>query len=157
MFFWDTNGMVYYNNSSARNKTDVEDVTDSYADEVLNLRPVWYRSLCRDDRKDWSHWGLIAEEVAAIDPRLVHYSPIPLLNDDGTEQTNDIPRVDGNGDPLLNDDGNPIIDIGPTVHETDADGERVLRPSNVQYDRIVPLLINLVKRQDARIAALEAA
>ena len=157
MFFYTTNGMVYYSTSSGRFKTDVEDVTDSYADEVLNLRPVWYRSLCRDDRSDWSHWGLIAEEVAAIDPRLVHYSPIPLLNDDGTEQTNDIPRVDGDGAPVLDDDGNPIIDPGPTVHETDADGELVLRPGNVQYDRIVPLLINIIKRQDTRIAALEAA
>jgi len=27
----------------------------------------------------------------------------------------------------------------------------------VQYDRIVPLLINIIKRQDTRIAALEAA
>jgi hypothetical protein len=39
----------------------------------------------------------------------------------------------------------------------DADGERVLRPDNVAYDRIVPLLINIIKRQDTRIAALEAA
>ena len=39
----------------------------------MKFRPVWYRSLCDGDRKDWSWYGLIAEEVGAIDPRLVHW------------------------------------------------------------------------------------
>jgi hypothetical protein len=41
---------------------------------VLNLRPVWYRSLSEVDRSDWSWYGLIAEEVAEIEPRLVHWT-----------------------------------------------------------------------------------
>jgi hypothetical protein len=39
------------------------------------MRPVWYRSLADADRKDWSWYGLIAEEVAELEPRLVHYAP----------------------------------------------------------------------------------
>jgi len=136
MFFYSANGAVYWNSSSVRHKTDVEDVEDAYADAVLDLRPVWFRSTCRDDNKEWGHWGLIAEEVDLVDQRLVSYGPIP--------------RVDADGENITDDDGK-------TLNELDADGENVLRPENVQYDRIIPLLINLIKRQDARITALEAA
>jgi hypothetical protein len=136
MFFYSTNGAVYWNSSSVRHKTDIEDVEDAYADKVLDLRPVWFRSTCVDDNKEWGHWGLIAEEVDLVDQRLVSYGPIP--------------RVDADGDEITDADGK-------TLNELDDDGENVLRPENVQYDRIIPLLINLIKRQDARIAALEAA
>jgi hypothetical protein len=38
------------------------------------MRPVWFRSTSSNDRKDWSWYGLIAEEVAEIEPRLVHWT-----------------------------------------------------------------------------------
>jgi hypothetical protein len=136
LYFYSANGRLYWNSSSERSKTDVEDVEDAYADRVLDLRPVWFRSTCRDDRKDWGHYGLIAEEVDLVDPRLVSYGPIPRVDDDGDEITGD---------------------DGVTLNELDADGDNVLRPENVQYDRIIPLLISVIKRQEARIAALEAA
>jgi hypothetical protein len=163
--------------SSGRYKTDIEDVVDSYADEVLNLRPVWYRSLCENDRKDWSHWGLIAEEVGEIDQRLAQYQHIPLFNDDGTTQfsqvhaTDDdgnllyeqVPLMDGNGDRVFDDngdpafiDGDPIMEDGEPLFEVDENGDHVLQIEGVDYNSIVSLLINLIKRQDARIAALEA-
>ena len=135
--------------SSGRYKTDVEDVIDSYADEVLNLRPVWYRSLCRDDRSDWSHWGLIAEEVAEIDPRLAQYQHVPIYNEDGSPRFSEAHATD--------EDGNPIIEQGEPMFEVDDNGDHVLQIEGVNYNSIVPLLINLIKRQDARIAALEAA
>lgn len=40
---------------------------------LLNARPVFYRSKCAADPKDWSYWGFIAEELAEIDPRLVRW------------------------------------------------------------------------------------
>ena len=136
IYFYSANGRLYWNSSSERSKTDIEDVEDAYADKVLDLRPVWFRSTCRDDRKDWGHYGFIAEEVDLVDQRLVSYGPIPRVDDDGEEITGD---------------------DGVTLNELDADGENVLRPENVQYDRIIPLLVNVIKRQEARIAALEAA
>ena len=136
IYFYSTDGRLYWNSSSERSKTDIEDVEDAYADKVLDLRPVWFRSTCRDDRKDWGHWGLIAEEVDLVDQRLVSYGPIPRVDDDGDEITDD---------------------DGVTLNELDDDGENVLRPENVQYDRIIPLLINIIKRQDARLEALESA
>lgn len=59
--------------SSSRYKANVEDLQQQYANKVLDFRPVWYRSLAEADRKDWSWYGLIAEEVAEIEPRLVHW------------------------------------------------------------------------------------
>jgi hypothetical protein len=60
--------------SSRRYKTDIEDLQDQNADAILGLRPVWYRSLAEADRKDWSWYGLIAEEVAEVEPRLVFWT-----------------------------------------------------------------------------------
>lgn len=98
--------------SSARYKRDVEPLDPAAADRVVaELRPVWFRSTASNDRPDWSHYGLVAEEVAEVDPRLVHWSE------------------DEAGDPL-------------------ADG--------VQYDRIVPHLLDVVRRLSERVAVLEA-
>jgi hypothetical protein len=60
--------------SSRRYKRNVEDVEEERYDALLALRPVWYRSKCERDNPDWSYYGLIAEEVAEIDPRLVHWT-----------------------------------------------------------------------------------
>jgi hypothetical protein len=104
---YDSGGGFYRSTSSRKYKTDIEDMQDSWADKILGLRPVWYRSTCEPDNDKWSYWGFIAEEVEEVDPRLVQH------DNDGT-------------------------------------------PEGVQYDRIVPHLVNLLKRQDERIKALEA-
>jgi hypothetical protein len=58
--------------SSIRFKRDVLDLTDSEADAiVLRARPIKYRSICKADDPDLEHVGLIAEEIDAIDRRLV--------------------------------------------------------------------------------------
>ena len=98
--------------SSLRYKTDIENLDPARADAVLQMRPVWYRSLADADRKDWSWYGLIAEEVAAIEPRLVHYAP-------------------------------------------DADGNLI--PDGVQYDRLAVLLLDVIKRQRAKLTELQEA
>jgi hypothetical protein len=56
--------------SSIRYKTNVETLQDSYADSILDCRPVWYQSKCTNDNPDWGYWGFIAEEVEQVDPRL---------------------------------------------------------------------------------------
>lgn len=151
-------GQFLRSTSSAKYKTGVEDVTDAYADAVLNLRPVWYRSLARNDRSDWSHWGLIAEEVAAIDPRLVTYGyEYESDADTGAIVWDSEPVLDADGNPTYNDDDVAITRKTAPRTALDGDGNPVSAPEEVQYARIVPLLINLIKRQDARIAALESA
>ncbi|SMF48337.1 Chaperone of endosialidase [Azospirillum oryzae] len=96
--------------SSGVYKTDVETLDPQYADAVLSLRPVWYRSLADADRKDWSWYGLIAEEVAAIEPRLVHYRQL----------TKTVTRTVAVAVPVLEDyeDMEPAVEVidGKAVH-----------------------------------------
>jgi hypothetical protein len=115
---------VMRSTSSERYKKDIETLEDKYADAVLGLRPVWYKSKCEVDNPNFSHWGLIAEEVAKVDPRLVTFR---------NEYTEDI------GDGKWK------------VVKLDAP-----QPESVQYDRFVPHLINICKRQEDKITALEA-
>jgi len=122
---------IYRSTSSIRYKKDVETIENSYSEALLQCRPVWFRSLCSGDNKDYGYWGFIAEEVAEIDPRLVFLTTTETIqNEDGESVTVNLdkPRVDG-----------------------------------VQYDRFVPHLLNLIKKQNetingltARIVALEA-
>lgn len=67
--------------SSARYKTQIEDLDATHADAVLGMRPVWYRSLSDADPEEWSFYGFIAEEAAEIEPRLVSYMPEPTEED----------------------------------------------------------------------------
>ena len=121
-----TDGFLYRSTSSARFKTDIQTLEDSYADALLDVRPVWYRSIAPGDttHPDWGYWGFIAEEVAEIDPRLVFWK---------THETQ------------KGEDGN---DIQVELEEPLAEG--------VQYDRFVPHLLNLIKRQQQAIETLEA-
>ena len=109
--------------SSIKYKTDVETLQNSYADAILNVRPVWYRSLCEGNCPEHSWWGFIAEEVAAIDSRLVHWKTT---------------------DQVVQEDG--------TIAHVPCDPE----PEGVAYDRFVPHLLNLIKRQGEAIADLQA-
>lgn len=109
--------------SSIKYKTDVETLQDSYADAILSVRPVWYRSLCEGNCPEHSWWGFIAEEVAEIDPRLVHWKTVEVTYDEN----------------------------GSAV-QTPCEPE----PEGVAYDRFVPHLLNLIKRQKEQIEAMEA-
>lgn len=64
---------VFRSTSSRRYKKDIENIADEQADKVLEMRPVWYRSTCEADNKDWGWYGLIAEEVGEIAPQYVHW------------------------------------------------------------------------------------
>lgn len=68
-----TAGYLQRTVSAAKYKTDIEDIDLSLTSKLFDLRPVWYRSICASDRKDWSYYGFIAEEVAEVEPRLVHW------------------------------------------------------------------------------------
>lgn len=70
----DVNGLFIRSTSSIKYKTDVEDAELSYSEAIVyGSRPVWYRSLSESDPSEYGYWGFIAEEVAEIDPRMVHW------------------------------------------------------------------------------------
>jgi len=122
--FIDSDGTLKRATSSIKYKTDVETLQDSYADAILNCRPVWYRSTNESDNPTWGWWGFIAEEVAEIDPRLVQWKTVEqVINEDGSRDTVPLETPE---------------------------------PENVAYDRFVPHLLNLIKRQGEAIAELQA-
>jgi hypothetical protein len=120
---------IYRSTSSLRYKKDIEDIDQLKADAVLDLRPVWYRSKAADDRSDWSWYGLIAEEVAAVEPRLVHWTYL--------DEDYEVEEVNGSIKKTLKPDAELV-------------------PDGVQYDRLTVLLLDVVKRQNERIETLEA-
>jgi len=71
-------GALQRSTSSIKYKTQVEDIDKEYSYNLLNCRPVWFRSTNESDNQSWSHWGFIAEEVAKIDPRLVQWRTIDI-------------------------------------------------------------------------------
>ena len=123
--------------SSLRYKTGVEDVKAEYLDNVLGLRPVKYRSLSEADDPSLSHFGLIAEEVAEIEPRLVNFTY-------ADEDYEDVVVEAGEGD------------AAPRTERRLKEGAERKVPDGVQYDRLTVLLLGLVKRQQSRIDGLEA-
>jgi hypothetical protein len=116
-------GALQRSTSSIKYKTDIETLDPQYSEALLDCRPVWYRSTCAADNPGWGWWGFIAEEVAAIDPRLVQWKTVEITHDDKG-----------------------------SVVETPCEPE----PEGVAYDRFVPHLLNLIKRQKEQIEAMEA-
>ncbi len=118
--------------SSARYKNDIEDLDYAFAENILKLRPVWYRSKCATDNPAWSWYGLLAEEVAAIEPRLASWG----YADEDLEFAKK--EVDGK-----------------VVSERVLKRDARLVPDGVAYDRLAVLLLTIVRRQEARVRVLE--
>jgi len=141
-----SNGDIQRSTSSIRYKTNVETLEQSYADNIIfNARPVWYRSLCEADNASWSYYGLIAEEIAELDPRLVFWG----------RPTKEVLREEAK-DAVLDDEGNVIEPATEAVYINVEDTDAELRPEGVQYDRLTVMLIDVVQRQQKAIEALEA-
>ena len=153
-------GQLARSTSSEWYKTGIENVEQKYLDAALSIRAVYYRpdpEHAPNDNPNHGYWGHIAEEVAAIDPRLVHWG---FQERDYETYTYELPATVETGE--LDDDGNPII---ATVMQPQ-EGTRLkegaaLRPDGAQYERINVLKIEALKRKvealEARLAKLEAA
>ena len=107
LVFDSTSGEIYVGASSGRYKTDIVEVQAAESARVWDLRPVSYRALEADEGEHKSY-GFIAEEVAAVEPRLCFY---------GQDEAGQ-PRVEG-----------------------------------VNYDMVVPLLLQEMKARRAQVVA----
>lgn len=166
--------------SSLRYKKNIEGVQQKYVDAFFDgAIPIWYQSnteLCVNDDPDYGWWGFIAEELAEIDPRLVHFD----YHEDDYEivtkyrtVTRMIPNAEyqliGYEDIYEDSDGNegdihdiripigrrPIFPDVPQEIEEEYEEEyqeKVLKdgavksPRAVHYDRITVLLTKEVQR-----------
>ena len=136
----DGNGRLHTSTSSKIYKTAIEDLEDEYADKIFSLEPKFYKSnpeTVGDDttkiKPDWSYYGLLAEDVEKIEPRLVTYKL--------TEEK----QVDSGSKG----------EQGETMYKTVTSNLDTPVPMNVNYDRITAHLINVVKRFKTRIEELE--
>lgn len=72
-----TTGSLLRSTSSERYKADLEpislDIVRSAGPAILDAM-IWYRSTAPSDNPTWSWYGLSAERLAEIDPRLVHWT-----------------------------------------------------------------------------------
>lgn len=137
--------------SSIRYKTDVIDVPADAVDRLMTLRPVRYRSLAPADNGAWSYYGLIAEEVAQVDPRLVHWS-YDEADFETVEHRTETPILVDTG--LLDEDGKPIMREGSEVKTEQVrqlKAGATLRPDGVQYERIAVLMLERLRRIEAHI------
>lgn len=141
--FIESDGTMKRSTSSVRYKTDIEPIKPEVADAVLTLNPVRYRSLADGDNTSWSWYGLIAEDVATVEPRLVHwgyrdedYEIITTEEQKYNEETNEVETRE--------------------VNKSQLKEGAVKRPEGVQYDRLPVLLLEIIKRHEVSIAALEA-
>lgn len=76
---WGSGGQICIATSAARFKREVQALAREHIRAtVARLRPVSYKSTCEADDPTRTHYGLIAEEVAEVDPNLVTY------DDDGS-------------------------------------------------------------------------
>ena len=126
-------GLLSRSTSSIQYKTQVEDLAQPNSANIYNMRPVWYRSTCANDNKNWSWYGLIAEEVAELDPRLVHWGY--------ADDQYDITYVENDGQK----------EEVKTLKEN-----AVMQPEGVQYDRLTVLLIQEIKNLKAELDATKA-
>lgn len=147
--------------SSLRYKRDVEDLDHEAADQLFSLRPVWYRSKADADPAEWSWYGLIAEEVAEVDPRLVHWTYPDEAFDLIEHKVPDV--VQQKKRTIIDEEtGEQRVEFEEVVTPGGVQVDRVLKegakkvPDGVQYDRLTVLLLDLVRRQEARIKTLEA-
>lgn len=72
----DSNGQLGTISSSRRFKEDIRDMPSSLGDQLLRLRPVTFRyTQAYADGSKPVHYGLVAEEVAAVFPDLAVRNP----------------------------------------------------------------------------------
>ena len=141
---------LYRSTSSLVYKRDIEDLDSNFADQILNLRPVWYRSKCDADCQDWSWYGLIAEEVAEIDPRFVHYG----YQEDAYEFVETTETVELSPDDPRREEGIETEEVTRQERQLKADAQQV--PNGVAYERLVVPLLDIIKRQKAQLDSFEA-
>lgn len=166
------NNRLLRSTSSLRYKTDVEPLDLAHAEKILDLDPIWYRSLASADNKDWSFYGLPAEGVAKIDPRFVAFG----YQEDQYEQVEIEPETTEQvlirGEMKLkvvktDEDGKKRVEelvvppeyeerVVPARYELRVKEGEKLRPDGVQYERLTVPLLMLLKKERARGDRLEA-
>jgi hypothetical protein len=79
-------GALYRSTASRAFMQEIEAVNLDATNSVYDLAPIWFRSKCDADKLEHSHYGLAAEDCAAVDPRLA----IMATDADGVETADNV-------------------------------------------------------------------
>lgn len=82
----DSSGRFFRLSSQLKYKDDVENFEESRALHFIDrIRPVWYRpnNHSEPEKNGWGYFGLIAEEVAALEPRFASWGYETLTGKNG--------------------------------------------------------------------------
>ncbi|MCA0247691.1 MAG: hypothetical protein LCH93_13825 [Proteobacteria bacterium] len=128
------NNSLLRSTSTQELKTDIEPLDAWRADKVVDdAAPIWYRSTAPADNPDWGWYGLTAEQMAEVDPRLVvwgyadsSYENVPIQEPEGTV------KVD---------------------RRVKAGAVKV--PLGVAYERLAVMLLDVVRREKSKVATLQ--
>lgn len=124
------NNNLLRSTSSLKYKKDIEKLSDKISETIYDMQPVWFRSKCDIDNPNWSFFGLIAEDIVKIEPRLVTWR---YDEKDYIEEKDEKGFVTAK---ILKDNAQLI-------------------PDGVTYDKITVLLIQEIKKLRDRIVFLE--
>ncbi len=139
-----SDGTLKRSTSTERAKKDIEPMLLEKAEALLDLVPIWFRSLCDGDNPEWSYYGFSAEKTAKIDPRFVSwgYPQKEIREEIWHDPIFETIEIDGE---LVE----KIVKEGHVSYVTRvvADTSQPLIPDGVQYDRFVAPLLLLAKKQ----------
>lgn len=128
LFVDNADGNNFLRSTSSKDfKTDIQPIPLEKAKRVLSFTPIEFKSLAPADNPDYTYYGLTAEAVAKVEPRLVHFG----------YRDKDYRKLKS-GDRRLRKTAKLV-------------------PDGVQYDRITVLLLRIVQDQQERIEKLETA
>jgi len=161
-----TGGGLYRSTASTRAvKRDIEPMWDEIADKILSLPTYWHRYAIQQKEPDYfSVYSLMAEDCAAADPRFANWDKAVVYDENGAMvpkyEVQDVVNPDhapwiSQPEHMRSGEGPPLfikqeVQVGFELAEEDS-------PQHVNWNALVTGLINIVQRQEARIAALEAA
>lgn len=132
---------ILISTSSERYKTSIEDLWESEYNAILELRPRWYRSRNTADPEGYGYWGLIAEEVAEVNPRLASWIPEPIW------------ATDDNGNIITNERG-----VAARIFDEETGSYKHTEnfiPDSVEYPILTVGLVALIQKHEQRIIELE--
>ena len=149
-----TDGSLRRSTSSEKLKDILEPISIDYSKNIYKIAKeaaIFYKSLCNGDNPEHTFYGLSAEKLALIDPRLVHFGYCP---EDYETLTKDIEveEVVKSKIPFGKD---KIVKVIKQEHYKSVKKSAKLSSVGVQYSRIIPLILVEMDKQNDKINDLE--
>ncbi len=129
--------------SSEKYKKDIDKIWDEYSSkiyEVAEKATIFFKSKCEGDNPEHTFYGISAEKLAEIEPRLVFWGY--------SDEDYDLIDVFGDIKKTIkgkNGKAKVIKEKGVIERKRVLKKDAKLKPEGVQYDRFVPLILNEMK------------